>query len=248
MPSSSATAAASRGKPLIHLPAVDAASVEQVRMQLARIRDALPEFGVTISSHLADPVPDPPPHCEMFTMAVLLIETVLEKPPDDVPHECHAELAILLAMPGIPEQSIVQIAFGRETGERNVEKTARLLRDARRAGMSVDDYVAERSRSGDLPRDALVRRFHGAWTASPSFERVRAGGASLRRTAALVPEHLRPPLLCALAWLQWARARRAVATSYLAEALRIEPGNLLAAGLAAHIASATPEWLEERTA
>lgn len=146
-------------------------------MQLGRIKDALPKFGVTISSHLADPVPDPPPHCEMFTMAVLLIETVLEKRPEDVPHECHAELAILLAMPGIPEQSIVQIAFGRETGERNVEKMARLLHDARREGMSVDDLVAERSRSGSLPR-----------------------------------------------------------------------GHLLAAGLAAHMASATPEWLGERTA
>jgi hypothetical protein len=92
-------------------------------MQLGRIKDALPQFGVTISSHLADPVPDPPPHCEMFTMAVLLIETVLDKRPEDVPHECHAELAILLAMPGIPEQSIVQTAFGRDAGERNVENT-----------------------------------------------------------------------------------------------------------------------------
>lgn len=248
MPSPSATAAAASNVPVIHLPAVDSASVEQVRMQLARIKDALPQFGVTISSHLADPVPDPPPHCEMFTMAVLLIETVLEKRPEDVPHECHAELAILLAMPGIPEQTIVQIAFGREMGERNVEKMARLLHDARREGMSVDDLVAERSRSGSLPRDGLVRRFQGEWRGSPSPERVSAGVASLRRTAALVPEHLRPPLLCALAWLQWAQARRAVAMSYLAEALRIEPGHLLAAGLAAHMASATPEWLEERTA
>ncbi|GMA90653.1 hypothetical protein GCM10025869_11820 [Homoserinibacter gongjuensis] len=82
MPSPSATAAASSNVSVIHLPAVDSASVEQVRMQLGRIKDALPKFGVTISSHLADPVPDPPPHCEMFTMAVLLIETVLEKRPE----------------------------------------------------------------------------------------------------------------------------------------------------------------------
>jgi hypothetical protein len=243
----SAAAAASSDPPIIRLPAVDDVSVAEVLTQLATIRDALPQFGVTISSRFADPVPEPPPYCEMFTMAVLLVETVLEKPPEDVPPECHAELAILLAMPGIPEQCIVQIAFGRETGERHVQKIAHLLSDARQAGMSVDDYVAERSRSGDIPRDALVRRFRGEWRGSPSSERTRAGVALLRQTAARVPEHLRPPLLCAVAWLQWAQGRRAVAMSCLAEALRIEPENVLAAGLQAHISSTTPEWLEATT-
>src|SRR5690606_41550599 len=151
MPSPSATAAAASNVPVIHLPAVVNASVEQVRMQLAWINVALPQFGVTISSHLADPMPDPPPHCEMFTMAVLLIETVLEKRPEDVPHECHAELAILLAMPGIPQQSIVQIPFGRETGERNVEQMARLQHDPPRARVSVADLVAARRRFGSSP-------------------------------------------------------------------------------------------------
>lgn len=175
---------------------------------------------------------------------VLLLETLLEKRPEDVPHECHAELAVLLGEPGIPEQCVVQIAFGREMGERHVKKIARLVSDARRARMSVDDYVADRSRSGGLPRDALVRRFRGEWQGAPSSERIRAGVASLRRTAALVPEQLRPPLLCAVAWLQWAQGRRAVAMSYLGEALRIESGNVLAGGLRAHIVSATPEWLD----
>jgi hypothetical protein len=48
--------------------------------------------------------------------------------------------------------------------------------------------------------------------------------------------------------LQWALGRRAIAASYLAEALRIEPGNVLAAALQTHIMSVTPKWLSPRRA
>lgn len=248
MRASSVAAAASRDPAIIRLPAVDEISVGEVSLHLARIRDALPEFRVDVSSRLTMPAPKPPRYGEMFAMAVLLVETVLEQRREDTPHECHAELAVLLTLPSIPEQAVLQIAFGREMGERHMRKIARLLRDARRAGMSADDYVAELSRSDGLPPDGLVRRFRGEWKSPPSFERAEAGIALLRHTAALVPDVLRPPLLCGVAWLQWALGRRAIAASNLAEALRIEPGNVLAAALQTHIMSVTPKWLSPRRA
>ena len=58
-----------------------------------------------------------------------------------------------------------------------------------------------------------------------------------------VPEPVRPPLLCVLAWLHWARGQRALAMAYGNEASRIEPEHVLSHGLSGVISSKLPVWV-----
>ena len=97
---------------------------------------------------------------------------------------------------------------------------------------------------GAVPRTALGRLFHGE-TLVPDAERMAHGIALLRTAASLAPPPLRPPLLCALAWLQWARGKRAIAQAYLTEASRIEPEYVLASGLTWLIGTGRPAWVEQ---
>lgn len=229
---------------VVHLPAVDESVADEVWAHVLRMRSALPKVGVTASNHHAALVLKVPRHGEVFGMAVALVETLLEKAAEEVTAEMHAEIAFLALVPGVPEQIALQVAFGSGVGERNARKFARLITQARLVGRSVDEHVAELAASDAIPRDDLVRLFLGEERQPPSLDRIGPGIAIFRRTASLVPESLRPPLLCVIAWLQWAHGRRPVAMAYLAETSRIEPHNVLARGLRAHFLAAVPKWLE----
>lgn len=91
---------------------------------------------------------------------------------------------------------------------------------------------------------AELARASGVMTQS----RLETAVSILRRTAALAPEELRPPVLCAIAWMLWARGRGVLALAHLAEALRIEPGHVLACGLMLHFSSTVPKWIRSRRA
>ena len=125
-------------------------------------------------------------------------------------------------------------------------KIWRLMAQARQRQLSVDEYVAQLLAAGRVPRDTLVRLFHGEARRTPDEDRTRRGIALLRRAVALVPAPTRPGLLCTLGWLQWARGKRVVAAAYLAEAARIQPDNILACGLGIVVATKVPMWLTAR--
>lgn len=86
--------------------------------------------------------------------------------------------------------------------------------------------------------------FRGESRRRPDEKRIQQGIAFLRTTCALTPEAGRVPLLCAIAWLHWARGQRAVAMSYLAEARRVESTHVLAHGLSAFFTGGMPEWVD----
>lgn len=107
----------------------------------------------------------------------------------------------------------------------------------------MDEHVARLVADDDIPNDRVYRLFRGEEAQVPDAARVRRGIVVLRQSAALVPEPFRASMLCGLAWLQWARGKRAIAMAYLSEATRIEPDHILAYGLAAQFDARMPVWL-----
>jgi hypothetical protein len=229
----------------LHLPLASAEAREAVLAHLLRMFDRPPEVDLTASmDHAAaidwDAVPS---HAEVLMLIVPLLETCLDADADEPAPPLVAQLAFMAALPAVPESIALQVAFGRRVGEQQTREFGRLIARARQRGISVDEYVAGLVATGTVPRGTFVRLFHGESRRTPDAARVKRGIAMLRRIASLVPPMLRPPLLCAIAWLHWAGGKRALAAAYLAEASRIEPENVLAYGLAWLSATKTPSWL-----
>jgi hypothetical protein len=230
---------------LIRLPAADERDRDDALDYVIRMWADLPQASVTLpGGKVSEFPPGAPHHAESFILMVPLVEALLDGELRDISPALHARLAAMVMGPSVPEQLVLQIAFGREAGETHALKIVRLIAEAEERGLSVDDYIAELSAADAVPHDRIVRLFLGEAGPSPSAERIRRGIELLRRTASLVPYPLRPPLLCSIAWLQWARGRRAVAMAYVEEASRIEPDDVLAYGLSVHLPSRMPAWLD----
>lgn len=218
----------------LHLPAVDRLDALEVVGHVIRLIDGDAHDSAA------------PSHAEAFVMIVPFIEALLDDDPDDVSLALVAQLVVITTLPGLPEAIALQIAFGRRIGEQHTLKIGRLMARARQRGLSVDEYVA-RLGPAAAERDTLLRLFHGEARRRPDANRMQRGIALLRRTAALVPAHERPAVLCVIAWLHWARGHRAIAMAYLAEAARIEPQHILAYGLSWLVTTKTPVWLTDAT-
>jgi hypothetical protein len=186
-----------------------------------------------------------PDHSEAFAVIVPLVESLLDEEPDEIPPRMLALLVAISLLPALPEMIAIQIAFGRKVGEQEAMKMWRLMAQARQRQLTVDEYVAQLHASGKVPRDTLVRLFHGEARRTPDEGRIRRGVTILRRAVGLVPAPVRPDLLCTLGWLQWAHGKRVVAAAYLAEAARIRPDHVLTRGLGAVIATKVPVWLTD---
>jgi hypothetical protein len=234
---------------MLHLPIADEASMDAVLDHLLGMCRALPELTVSVSMRHVDAIDleDVPTHGEAFVLIVPLLETCLDDEPDDVALTLIAQFAFVAMLPSLPEAIALQVAFGRGVGEEQIRDFARLFARARQRGLSIDEYVAELVTRDAVPRGKLVRLFHGETRRTPDTERIRRGIGLLRRIASLVPPVTRPPLLCAIAWLYWARGKRAIAMAHIAEAVSIEPEHILAHGLGWLITTKTPTWLTPRT-
>lgn len=236
--------------PRIRLPDVEPDDADAVWEELDRIRTSLPRISVIMSAKQTSIVEaklsasaGPMTHAEALWMIVPIVESLFD---DDITFGVafHAQLMVICGYPGGPEAIALQAAFGRAVGEEQSAKLARLTTQAARAGMTADEYVQHRQEPAVVPRDRLVQLFLGESSNPPSDERLRRAVAVLRRTAALAPETMRALLLSTIAWMLWARGKRAVALAYLAEALRLEPDCVLADGLRLHFRARTPVWLE----
>lgn len=211
--------------------------------QVWNMRDALPEFSITVSAQEAKALARAPHGADEYRCLMALTETLVGRDRKDPTAIILGQLIFFTILPGAPEALALQIAFGRRLGEQNARKIARIRRMARGRGLSVDDYVSDLAAAGAIPRDESVVLFHGEGNRRPVAKRLARGISLLRTTAGVAPLAWRPPLLCALAWMHWATGRRAVAMAYLAEATRIDPENVLAYGLGVMVDSKVPDWL-----
>lgn len=216
-----------------------------VLASLEAMRDALPEVAVTVDGRFAQQTEwfDVPDHGAAFTLAIPVIETCLERDPSDVSPPLLAQLVVMSLFPSLPEQMALQVAFGRGIAEEHARDVARLIADASRRGLTVDEHVAQLVATGRVSDTRSTRSFRGEAQHAPGRPRVSRGTRLFRRAAGHVPEVLRPSLLSAAAWLLWSVGKRPNALAHLAEASRIEPTHVLAYGLTAHFASNQPLWL-----
>ncbi|MGV8881404.1 MAG: hypothetical protein ACOH19_04575 [Rhodoglobus sp.] len=231
----------------IHLPEASEEFASEVLDEIERMTDALPEVDVVLSAQQAKAMDAVPDGADEFVCLMVLAETLVGRDAKDPSPTLLAQVIFFTGFPAAPEALAVQIAFGRKRGEQQARKIAMLRTGARRHKITVAQYVSKLAAAEKLPRDKLVRLFHGEGSKSPSSARIDRGVSILRTAAGAVPEEFRPPLLCALAWLQWASGRRAIAAAYLSEATRTDPENLLAYGLGVIFSAQMPEWVRADT-
>ncbi|WP_165310786.1 DUF4192 family protein [Microbacterium protaetiae] len=184
---------------------------------LNQMEKQLPEVGVTVTPFVASEwVNRCPPGRETFFLAEMVTETLLDSEVDALRPESIVEFVMLGATPLIIETMALQIAFGQKIAERESKRMAR--------GMPSPLFEGDEQRR-------------------PSVHRCAHAMVVLRRVAAFYPGKLGAGVLCVIAWLAWARGRRALAVAYLDEARRLDPEYVLARRLSGLVTTKLPEWL-----
>lgn len=182
-------------------------------------------------------------HLESMTVIVPLLESLLEDDIDDVSMPMRAQLAMMMQWPGLPQAVCVQTAFGRRVGEQNLERTQRLMAQAERRGVAVDEHIAEVYAAGAISPDGLPQLLRGETPRRPDEQRLERGILLMRACADAAPHELHQPMLCVIGWMQWAQGRSDDAMTALVRASGIEPSDPLTRGLIVHFSRTTPEWL-----
>ncbi|WP_110590460.1 hypothetical protein [Microbacterium suaedae] len=227
------------GESLVHLPPVTDAESGEVVARLNDILDAL--------ANLADETDEVDAvvsigHVESLGLIVPFFESLLEGSFDDISLAAYAQLIHMVEYPAIPDLIVVQAAFGRRAGEETIRDLERTCARARQKNRSVDGYIDDLAETERLASNRTARKFGGEVRRLPDDERTRLAIRILRRATSLAPPELRTHLLCAIGWLQWARGRRPVALTYLAEAQRTGSGCPLPVAMTALVSSRRPRW------
>lgn len=229
-----------RGEGDVHFPNVDEEDREETKYAILDYSDSessaddqrLPSFSVV-----------PGPRMDALVEVVLLVEDIMRNPVVAVSPDQAAELATMCAHTSQIQAVTIQIAFGREVGVENRRKWLSLIAEAEVAGMTVDEYARQPGPLNELAFDRIERLFRGVERQGLLRDRVVHGIAILRRVIALLPNEYRTGPLCSLAWLQCAHGKRAIAMAYLAEVVRLQPGNAMAIVLSIFFDARTPVWL-----
>ncbi len=233
--------------PRIRLPEVDPETEERV----------LDDIGLILDELLEQRCDDPgsecertlPGHLEAMSVIIPLIESLLDDEADAAGPALIARLIMMTAWPSLPEQIILQIAFGRRVAEDSVLRWMRMIARATHRNLAVDEYITQPREAEAIPRDTLNRLFLGESRRTPDAERVQRGITLIRGVAAYAPRPLRGGMLCILGWLHWSRGQRPIALLYLDEALECHPELPLAQGLTALFHERErPAWMAHRTA
>ncbi|MET3769992.1 hypothetical protein ABIB15_002696 [Marisediminicola sp. UYEF4] len=151
-------------------------------------------------------------------------EDALQLPPDAIDDRAAAVLILCLQSPMMRDVVMLQWAFGLEVGELALDENKRFL-----AGEDPAAFLVAPLMWGDGPR--------------PDVPRVRAAIVLVKALAARAPRSMRPPLLCQLAWFNWALGKSSLAGRFVGEAERIDANFGLAELLRAMLeAGHLPEW------
>jgi len=151
-------------------------------------------------------------------------EDMLQLTPDSIDDRAAAVLILYLQSPMMRDVVMLQWAFGLEVGELALDENQRYF-----AGEDPAEFLAAPLMWGDGPR--------------PDVPRVRAAIALVKALAARAPRSMRPPLLCQLAWFNWALGKSSLAGRFVGEAERIDANYGLAELLRSMLeAGYLPEW------
>jgi len=228
------------------LPQVDLVTVERIARRLALYRSEADRRRCDSTSLISDgfaatePADDSravveaaepdaspgmaPDDVTLFDDLPQFAEDVLRHDPECIDEATVTILILCLSSPPLRDAVMLQWAFGIEVGERALEENARYLEGGDVFGLSVAPLMW-----GDGPR--------------PDVARVTRAIPLLKCTAARAPRSMRPPLLCMLAWLNWALGRSSLASRFLTVTEQIDPEYGLAEVLRSMLdAGHLPEW------
>jgi hypothetical protein len=126
--------------------------------------------------------------------------------------------------PALRDVLMIQWAFDLSTGDRVLEDAHRYA-----AGEPVHSLESGSLMLGEGPR--------------PDARRVERAVVLVKQLASTAPRAARPPLLCMLAWFNWALGRSSVADRFVRSAEEIDPGYGLAEVLRTVLdRGMLPEW------
>lgn len=232
--------------PAIHLPDVGVFARRETAAEVAALREQLLDLGVLVPCISEACVGDGEHYCggaQVVAFAAEVLEETLSSDPESIDPALAAEFGLLALTAGTAEMMVAQIAFGESAGRLEALHIARLAAQAQQRGMSIDEYVAERARRGDIVLAPVARSLRGDTRRPPDGDRVGRGIAVLRRLAALLPATMASTCLAMIGWLHWSRGKRALALAYLRAAQILGPSGLTVHGFTWIVATRTPKWL-----
>ena len=133
-----------------------------------------------------------------------MLEVIFENGVEALDPKAAGFIITLARLPAIRDVVMMQWSFDVATGRR-------VLNDARRFALGAP---AEVLNSGPLMLGRGPR---------PDPERIDRAIEILKRVAALASKQQRPPVLCMLAWLNWALGRSSVAARFIGASEEIDP-------------------------
>jgi len=187
------------------LPEVDLVTKERVARNLRTLTRAfdsaqpgsrcLDEAGADVATALEDPG-------RMHDLTAVL-ELILSHDVARLDERAAAFVIAIARSPALRDVVMLQWAFDLETGDRVLDDAARFA-----AGEPADRLSSGGLMLGQGPR--------------PDPERIDSAIELLKAIAARAPRPSRPPLLCMLAWLNWALGRSSVAHLFIVAAQEID--------------------------
>ena len=155
------------------------------------------------------------------------IETVFQCDPARIPDRTAAMLIHVAQSPALRDVLLMQWAFDRETGDRVLDDAGRFSEGAAASVLQTSSLML-----GEGPR--------------PDPDRIERALTIVKAVVARAPRDQRPPLLCILAWLNWALGRSSVAGRFVDSSMAIDPRYGFAEILETMLARGMlPEWAFE---
>ena len=195
------------------------------KSQRSRLEQRLEAYETVRANILRNDGPIPPSVLDVMEDLPLFAERALMWDAAEL-DDCGALLVFALQGPPIRDLVMLQWAFGIEVGDR----------------LWCEDL---RDDSPDGPNADLANLMMGIGP-RPDPRRIESGIALLLELTSRAGDARRPPLLCMLAWLNWALGHGSQAGLHLDEALAIAPGYSMARLLESMTGTGIlPEWAFE---
>jgi hypothetical protein len=204
------------------LPEVDLATKERVARRIRTLAEVLGwlrrEFcsdpAIADALELRGPGPERHSLTDAEIEAVLdayllddvpqFVEMAFQIDPVEMPDRAAAMLIHLAQSPALRDVLMMQWAFDRDTGDRVLDDAGRFRDGADAASLDTATLML-----GEGPR--------------PDAPRIEAALPIVKALVARAPRGHRPPLLCILAWLNWALGRSSVAQRFVDDAVAVDP-------------------------
>jgi hypothetical protein len=180
-----------------------------------------------------------PPH------PVDLLEDALSCDPAKASALTLARLIAQIDSEGAVDRTVLQIAFGPETGALSWAHTLRLRAEAAEAGSTPRDLLTRDHERGatDPDLERLGDMLLGQTRVIPSIERLSAATELLGRAIAHCRLPQRSWAMCTLAWVRWATGLTSTAHELVVAANDIDPGNGLVPVYSTVFDNLVPEWI-----